>query len=160
MWRNIVIQRLIVYHHNLHMWYRVVYIGDMGGIGVLLEVLSRWHKRNIWFLHFNCFFISIWWYMTNFFKKIKQKFSFQISKMKISKFKNENFRDIFHFFQTSIQNGNSFFFFIFFHFLWTFFFQNFKKINSNFKNVFFKNFDFKFSLWHKRIFFLARDCQI
>jgi hypothetical protein len=39
--------RLIVYHHDLHMWYRVVCIGSMGGIGVLLEVLSRWHKRNI-----------------------------------------------------------------------------------------------------------------
>jgi hypothetical protein len=39
--------RLIVYHHNLHMLYRVVCIGGMGGIGVLLEVLSRWHKRNI-----------------------------------------------------------------------------------------------------------------
>jgi hypothetical protein len=38
--------RLIVCHHNLHMWYRVVCIGGMGGIGVLLEVLSRWHKRN------------------------------------------------------------------------------------------------------------------
>jgi hypothetical protein len=36
--------RLIVYHHNLHLWYRVVYIG---GIGVLLKVLSRWHKQNI-----------------------------------------------------------------------------------------------------------------
>jgi hypothetical protein len=36
--------RLIVYHHNLYMWYKVVCIG---GIGVLLEVLSRWHKRNI-----------------------------------------------------------------------------------------------------------------
>jgi hypothetical protein len=37
------IQRLglIVYHHNLHMWYAVVRIGGMGGIGVLLEVLSR-----------------------------------------------------------------------------------------------------------------------
>jgi hypothetical protein len=39
--------RLIVYHHNLHMWCRVVYIGGMGGMGVLLEVLSLWHKRNI-----------------------------------------------------------------------------------------------------------------
>jgi hypothetical protein len=36
----------------LHMWYKVVCIG---GIRVLLEVLSRWHKQNIWFLHFNCF---------------------------------------------------------------------------------------------------------
>jgi hypothetical protein len=26
--------RLIIYHHYLHMWYRVVCIGDMGGIGV------------------------------------------------------------------------------------------------------------------------------
>jgi hypothetical protein len=25
--------RLIVYHNNLHLWYRVVYIGGMGGIG-------------------------------------------------------------------------------------------------------------------------------
>jgi hypothetical protein len=31
--------RLIVYHHNLHMWYRVVCIGGMGCIKVLLEVL-------------------------------------------------------------------------------------------------------------------------
>jgi hypothetical protein len=31
--------RLIVYHHNLHLWYKVVYIGIICGIGVLLEVL-------------------------------------------------------------------------------------------------------------------------
>jgi hypothetical protein len=39
--------RLIVYHHNLYMWYMVVCIGGMSGIGVLLDVLSWWHKRNI-----------------------------------------------------------------------------------------------------------------
>jgi hypothetical protein len=49
--------RLIVYHHNLHMWYMVVYIGVICGIGVLLEVLPRLRKWNIWFLHFN-FFMS------------------------------------------------------------------------------------------------------
>jgi hypothetical protein len=26
------------------LWYRVVYIGGIGDIWVLLEVLSRWHK--------------------------------------------------------------------------------------------------------------------
>jgi hypothetical protein len=30
--------RLIVYHHNLNLWYRVVYICGISGIGVLLEV--------------------------------------------------------------------------------------------------------------------------
>jgi hypothetical protein len=159
MWRNIVIQRLIVYHHNLHMWYRVIYIGDMGGIGVLLEVLSRWHKRNIWLLHFNCFFISLWWYMTNFFKKLNRNFHFKFQKWKFQNLKMKIFVTYFIFFKLQSKMEIRFFF-IFFHFLWTFFFQNFKKINSNFKNVFFKNFDFKFSLWHKRIFFLARDCQI
>jgi hypothetical protein len=99
--------RLIVYHHNLHTWYMLVCIGGMGGIGVLLKVLSRWHKQNIWFVHFNCFFISIWWYDQFF--NFKRNFSFQISKVNIFKFKNEkkisffisNFRDIFQFFQIS-----------------------------------------------------------
>jgi hypothetical protein len=99
--------RLIVYHHVLHMWYRVVCIGGMGGIGVLLEVLSRWHKRNIWFLHFNWFSFPFG-DMANFFKKIKQKFAFQISKMKsfkfqkwnFSNFKNENFNFSFQIFVT------------------------------------------------------------
>jgi hypothetical protein len=79
--------RLIVYHHNLHTWYMLVCIGGMGGIGVLLKVLSRWHKQNIWFVHFNCFFISIWWYDQFF--NFKRNFSFQISKVNIFKFKNE-----------------------------------------------------------------------
>jgi hypothetical protein len=47
--------------------------------------------------------------------------------MKISKFKNENFRDIFHFFQTSIQNGNSFFFSFFSISYGHFFFKILKK---------------------------------
>jgi hypothetical protein len=110
--------RLIVYHHyhhNLHMWYRVVCISGMGGIKVLLDVLSWWHKWNIWFLHFSCFFISIWWYGQ--FLKTKRKFSFQVSKNKKFKFfKNEKFQN-FHFefswhisiFQISIQISKSIF---------------------------------------------------
>jgi hypothetical protein len=43
--------RLIVYHHNLHMWYMVVCIGGMSGTR---EVLSGWHKK------YMIFFISIW----------------------------------------------------------------------------------------------------
>jgi hypothetical protein len=35
---------------------------------------------------FQLFFIYIWWYGQIFLKKFKQKFSFQISKMKNSKF--------------------------------------------------------------------------
>jgi hypothetical protein len=74
--------RLIVYHHNLHMWYMVVCIGGMCGIGYYwkfyLDGISEIYD----------FFISIVFSfpfgdMANFFlKKIKQKFSFQISKMK------------------------------------------------------------------------------
>jgi hypothetical protein len=29
--------RLIVYHHNFHLWYMVIYIGGMSVIGVLLK---------------------------------------------------------------------------------------------------------------------------
>jgi hypothetical protein len=94
--------RLIVYHQNLHLWYRVVYIGSIDNIGVILKVLYRWHKQNIWFLNFIFYF--------------KQKFSFQIHKWNIQfclfqipkmikmmifkkfnpNFKNENFQ-FFHF---------------------------------------------------------------
>jgi hypothetical protein len=83
--------RLIVYHHNLHLWYMVVYIG---GIRVLLEVLSRWHKRNMWFLHFKLFSfpsgdMAIFFQISNrnfHFKFQKCKKSFQSSKMKIFNF--------------------------------------------------------------------------
>jgi hypothetical protein len=30
--------RLIAYHHNLHLWYEMIYIGGMGDTGVLSEV--------------------------------------------------------------------------------------------------------------------------
>jgi hypothetical protein len=72
--------RLILYHYNLHLWYMVIYIGV---IGVLLEVLSRWHKRNIWFLHFKIFPFS---------SGDMAKISFQISKMKIFNFFISNFK--------------------------------------------------------------------
>jgi hypothetical protein len=141
--------RLIVYHHNLHMWYRVI---CRGGIRVLLKVLSRWHKWNIWFLHFICFFISIWWY-ANFLKNLNRNFHFKFQKWK-SNFKNEKFQ-FFHFnfswhisiFQISIQISKS----IFFQncpFPMANFFQNSKTkiFNSKFKkNVFFKIFHLK--LW-------------
>jgi hypothetical protein len=39
--------RLIVYHHNLHMWYRVVYI-DICDIGVLLEVFFLYDINKIY----------------------------------------------------------------------------------------------------------------
>jgi hypothetical protein len=156
--------RLIVYHHNLHMWCRVVYIGGMGGIGVLLEVLSLWHKRNIWFLHFNCFFhfhLVIWpifkiiW--TEIFISNFKNEKFQIKKMKNSIFSFQIFVTYFN------PNLNIDFFFKIFHFLWPTFFkiQKTKNFNSNFKNnFFFKIFHFKFFLWHKQIFFLAWGCQI
>jgi hypothetical protein len=37
-----MIQRLrfIIYHYSLHLWYKLVYIGDICGIRVLLEILS------------------------------------------------------------------------------------------------------------------------
>jgi hypothetical protein len=38
--------RLIVYQHNLYLWYRVVYI-CIGHIRILLEVFAQWHKQNI-----------------------------------------------------------------------------------------------------------------
>jgi hypothetical protein len=144
--------RLIVYHHNLHMWYRVICIGGMGGIGVLLEVLSRWHKRNIWFLHFNCFFISIWWY-AQFLKKCKQKFSFQISKIKNFKLKNLKI-SIFSFqiFMTYFNPNLKIDFFTNFSISYGQFFSKLKKSIKFQKYFFFKIFHFKFSLWHKRNF--------
>jgi hypothetical protein len=42
--------RLIAYHHNLHMWYTVIYIDDIDGIRILLKILYQWHKQNIWFI--------------------------------------------------------------------------------------------------------------
>jgi hypothetical protein len=35
---------ITIYHHTLHMWYKVVYIG---GTGIIENVLSQWHKQNI-----------------------------------------------------------------------------------------------------------------
>jgi hypothetical protein len=155
------------------MWYRVVYIG---GIGVFLEVLSQWHKRNIWFLHFRFFhFLLVIW--TFFCSIFKCKFSFQISNGNfVSNLKKLNFQ-IFSF-QISKMISKIFIqffvtYFNFFHFplvLW----QLFSTFNSNFKIDFFQNFHFplvvgpKFSiqisktkksfqifLWHKWIFFLG-----
>jgi hypothetical protein len=108
--------RLIVYYHNLHLWYRVVYIG---GIQVLLKVLSRWHKRNIWFHHFkkNSFpsdDMAFFWQILN------GKFHFKIQKWKFS-----NFRGIFQFFFISLWYG-----------------QIFSNFNSNVKIDFFQNFPF------------------
>jgi hypothetical protein len=154
--------RLIVYHHNLHLWYRVVYIG---GIWVLLKVLSRWHKRNIWFLHFH---MVIW---PNCFSQFKHKFSFQFRKWKFSKFSFQIFSlQIFvayffishwwygRIFSNFTSNFKTKFFFQFFpfssHGMASFFskFKN-KKIYSKFQKLFFfKVFYFKFSLWHKWIF--------
>jgi hypothetical protein len=68
--------RWIVYHHNLHMWYRVVYIGGTCDIGALLEVLSRWHKRNIWFLQLKNHFFGD---TADIFSNFKWKFPFKIS---------------------------------------------------------------------------------
>jgi hypothetical protein len=151
--------RLIVYHHNLHMWYRVVCIGGMGGIGVLLELLSRWHKRNIWFLHF-IFFSFPFGDMANFLKN-KQKFSFQISKMKHFKLKKENFNFSFQIFMTYFNPNLKIDFFQFFTFPMAIFFKfKNKKIQIKFQKYFFKIFHFKFSLWHKWTFLLARGCQI
>jgi hypothetical protein len=41
--------RLIIYHYDLHLWYRMVYKGKCD-TEVLLKKISRWHKRNIWFI--------------------------------------------------------------------------------------------------------------
>jgi hypothetical protein len=49
LWKAIRRLRLIIYYHNLHLWFRMIYI-SLGDIGGLLEVFSRWHKWNIWFL--------------------------------------------------------------------------------------------------------------
>jgi hypothetical protein len=64
--------------HGIHafsrsdLWYKVVYIGD---IGVLLEVFSQWHKRNIWFVHFKIFYfpLVVWLLFSNY----KNNFFFQ-----------------------------------------------------------------------------------
>jgi hypothetical protein len=93
----------MVYHHNFHLWYRMVYIG---GIGVLLEVLSRWHKRNIWFFHFP---LVIWPKKfqisnNNFHFKFK-KWKFSIFSFQISTTKNFNF---FHFHSRDIPQKFSF----------------------------------------------------
>jgi hypothetical protein len=137
--------RLIVYHHNLHMWYTVVCICGMSGIGVLLEILSRTKYMISSFQLFFHFHLVIW---PKFFKEIKQKFSFQISKMKNSKFKK---RKKFNFsfqifvtyfkmfkFQSKFQNH----FFSFFSIFYGHFFSKFenKNFNSNFKNDFFPKF--------------------
>jgi hypothetical protein len=114
------------------MWYRVVYIG---GIEVLLKVLSRWHKRNMWFLHFN--FFSFPSSDMAIFSNFKRKFSFQISKMKIFKF--------FHF---KVQKWKFLNFFIskfrgIFQLVWPIFF---KFQNQNFSK-------FSISLWWYGQFF-------
>jgi hypothetical protein len=143
--------RLIVYHHNLHMWYTVVCICGMSGIGVLLEILSRTKYMISSFQLFFHFHLVIW---PKFFKEIKQKFSFQISKMKNSKFKK---RKKFNFsfqifvtyfkmfkFQSKFQNQ----FFSFFPFSMAIFFQNSKtKISIQIsKMIFFQNFSFQIFL--------------
>jgi hypothetical protein len=99
-----------------------------------------------------------------FFQTSNQNFHFKFSKWKFSIFFISNFRGAFQFFQFSLVVWLDFFqisiqiskliFVKSFHFplvVWPFFFQNSKtKIsNSNFKT---ENFNFKFSLWHKRIF--------
>jgi hypothetical protein len=113
--------RWIVYHYNLHMWYRVVYID---GIWVLFEVLSRWHKWNIWFPHFALV-------NGHFFSNFKWKCSFQISKMNFFYFFNHISKIKFSIFFISNFCG----IFQFFHFpvvVWSIFFSNFI---SNFKIV-------------------------
>jgi hypothetical protein len=161
------------------MWYRVVYIG---GIGVFLEVLSQWHKRNIWFLHFRFFhFLLVIW--TFFCSIFKCKFSFQISngnfcfkfkKIKLSNFFISNFKNDFKNFYSIFCDIFQFFSFPFgvmaIVFNFQFKFQNrlFSKFsfpfggrakifNSNFKN---KKNHFKFSCGINEFFFSAWGCKI
>jgi hypothetical protein len=68
--------------HRWYEWYK-------GIIESFISVAKYMISSIQLFIHFH---LVIW----PFFKKIKQKFSFQISKMKIFKFKNENFQ-FFHF---------------------------------------------------------------
>jgi hypothetical protein len=153
----------------------VVYIG---GIGVLLEVLSRWHNEIYDFLISNFFhFPQVIWPKKfqilngNFHSKfLKLKFSissFEISKTKIFKFFHFNFlwhisKFSFNFdgmakiFQMSVHISKSNFLVQFSHFplvVWQKF-SNFK--NKNFQFKFQKQkksiFYFKFSLWHQRFF--------
>jgi hypothetical protein len=155
------------------MWYRVVYIG---GIGVLLKVLSCWYKQNIWYFSFPSSDRAI------FYSNFKRKFPFQISKMKIFNFFISNFKKwkfsffsfqffvaylkIFHFplmvwpkffkFEFTFQNQS--FCSIFPISLWwygqIFQTQKTKIFNSNFKNknIFYFFSHFKFPLWHKQFF--------
>jgi hypothetical protein len=158
---------LIIYHHNLDMWYRVVYISDIDGIWVSLEVLSRRHKRNVWFLHFKFFPFSSG-DMADIFRISNWKFHF--------KFKNENFRNE-NFQILSFQNFVAYFNFLNFPLVvWPNFFQISKSFfpifpfPSGVMAKFFQNwktnpiqilktnfFHFKFSLWH---FFSAQGYQI
>jgi hypothetical protein len=169
--------RLIVYHHNLHLWYKVVYIGGIKWYRGIIGILSRWHKRNISFLHFNFFHfpLVIW---STFLKKNQ-------TEIFILNFKNESF----HFLSFQISKNKNFHIFSFqifsayfkiFHFPWwygqkfsnfkiDFFVQFFpfpsggmaqcfkiqkqKKSIQISKNNFFQFvFHFKFSLWHKYFF--------
>jgi hypothetical protein len=93
---------------------------------------STWHFKKISFASGD---------MANF-SNFKQKFSFQISKMKMFDFFILNFKIDF-FKKIPFPSGRM-----------ANFFQNLKTqiFNLNFKNVFFKIFHFKLSLWHKRFF--------
>jgi hypothetical protein len=120
--------RLIVYHHNLHMWYMVVCIDGMCGIGYYwkfyLDGISEIYD----------FFISIVFSfpfgdIVNFLKNLIWNFHFKFKKWKFSNLKNKNF----HFFHFNFSWPISKSFFQFFPFPMDIF--------SKFKN---KKFQFKF----------------
>jgi hypothetical protein len=139
----------------------VVYIG---GIGVLLKVLSRWHKWNIWFLHL-IFFISLWWYGQCFLISNFKDENFQITPFQI-------FVAYFNFFHSPLVVWSNFFkfqnrFFQFFHFpmvVWPIFFKI-QKLKFSIQISETKFFHFKISLWHKQFFVspmlpnLLKDCK-
>jgi hypothetical protein len=137
--------RLIVYHHNLHLWYRVVYRYYwkfyLGGINEIYD-----------------FFISIWWYGQIVFHNSNINFHFNFEN---EIFQNFHFKFSWHisiffhfplvvwpiFFQISVKFQNqNFLQYSHFHLVvWPFFFQNSKTkiFNSNFKNEKFSKFSFQ-----------------
>jgi hypothetical protein len=148
------------------MWWHRGTIGSFISVAKTKYIISMCWYGQFFFKFQTEIFIS------NFKNEKFQSFPFLISKMKTSKFFFiSNFRGIFLFFfhfppvvWPTFFQISKLIFSIFSISLWWYghFFSKFenKNFNSNFKNDFFKKFYINFFLWHKRIFFSTRGCQI